>query len=100
VLNMVATIDGRVALGGRAGPIGNEADRQLFDHMRTLTDAVMVGARTATIEGYHRLVSSPVRREQRRARGLSPDPLAVLVSARLTIPASLPCSRTPTLTSS
>lgn len=69
VLNMVTTLDGRVALGGRAGPIGNEADRELFDRLRTVTDAVMVGARTATVEGYHRLVSNPIRREQREARG-------------------------------
>lgn len=95
VLNMVATVDGRVALGGRAGPIGNEADHELFDSMRTLTDAVMVGARTATVEGYRRLVSNPVRRQQRLARDLSPDPLAVLVSARLSVPASLPLLQDP-----
>jgi riboflavin-specific deaminase-like protein len=90
VLNMVATVDGRVSLGGRAGPIGNEADSELFDRMRTLTDAVMVGARTATIESYHPLVSNVARREQRQARELSPSPLAVLVSARLSVPPSLP----------
>jgi riboflavin-specific deaminase-like protein len=95
VLNMVTTVDGRVSLGGRAGPIGNDADRQLFDRMRTVTDAVMVGAGTATIEGYHPLLSNPVRRDQRQARGLSPNPLAILISARLSVPPDLPLLQDP-----
>lgn len=95
VLNMVTTVDGRVTLGGRAGPIGNEADDELFDRMRTLTDAVMVGARTATVEGYGPLLTNPLRREQRQARDLSPNPIAVLVSARLSIPTSLPLLQDP-----
>jgi 5-amino-6-(5-phosphoribosylamino)uracil reductase len=95
VLNMVSTVDGSVTLDGRAGPIGNEADSALFDSLRTLTDAVMVGARTATVEGYHALVSDQARREQRQARGLSANPLAVVVSARLTVPASLPLLQDP-----
>jgi riboflavin biosynthesis pyrimidine reductase len=95
VLNMVTTVDGRVALGGRAGPIGNEADRDLFDSMRMLTDAVMVGASTAAVENYHRLVGDPVRRHYREDRGLAPDPLAVLVSARLSVPATLPLLQDP-----
>jgi 5-amino-6-(5-phosphoribosylamino)uracil reductase len=95
VLNMLTTVDGRVTLDGRAGPIGNDADRELFDRMRTLTDAVMVGANTATVEGYHRLVSNPLRRKERADRGLSPDPLAVLVSARLSVPATLPLLQDP-----
>lgn len=95
VLNMVTTVDGRVSLDGRAGPIGNEADSQLFDRLRTVTDAVMVGARTATVEGYHPLVSNPLRRQQREARGLTPSPLAILVSARLSVPPSLPLLQDP-----
>ena len=95
VLNMVTTVDGRVTLGGRAGSIGNQADDELFDRMRTLTDAVMVGARTATVERYGPLLADPLRREQRQARGLTPNPLAVLVSARLTVPASLPLLQDP-----
>lgn len=95
VVNMVSTVDGRVTLDGRAGPIGNEADAALFDSLRTLTDAVMVGARTATLEGYHRLLADPARRTQRQARGLKADPVAVLISARLTVPASLPLLQDP-----
>lgn len=90
VLNMVATADGHATVDGRAGPIGNEADRELFHHLRTQADAVMIGARTVTVERYGRLVRDPALRDKRREEGLSPDPLAVVVSGRLDLPADLP----------
>lgn len=89
-VNMVATADGRATVDGRAGPIGNEADRELFHHLRTQADAVMAGARTVTVERYGRLVRDPVLRDKRRAEGLAPDPLAVVVSGRLDVPADVP----------
>ncbi|MDQ3937007.1 MAG: dihydrofolate reductase family protein, partial [Actinomycetota bacterium] len=54
-LNMVATADGRITIGGRSGPIGNEADRALFHELRAQADAVMVGAGTARNERYGRI---------------------------------------------
>ncbi len=90
VLNMVATLDGRVAIDGRSGPIGDEADRELFHALRTQADAVMVGAGTMRTERYGRIVRRPELREQRVEQGLEADPLAVVVSARLRLPADLP----------
>ena len=90
VVNVVATADGQATVGGRAGPIGNAADRELFHHLRTQADAVMVGARTVAVERYGRLVRDPDLREKRRAEGRSPDPLAVVVSGRLEVPADVP----------
>lgn len=90
VVNMVATADGRATVDGRAGPIGNEADRQLFHHLRTQVDAVMAGARTVTIEQYGRLVRDPALRDKRREEGLAGDPLAVIVSGRLDLPVDAP----------
>jgi riboflavin-specific deaminase-like protein len=89
-LNMVATADGRITIGGRSGPIGNEEDRALFHELRAQADAVMVGAGTARNEGYGRIVRDPDRRERRRQAGLDPDPLAVLVTARLALDGELP----------
>ena len=94
-LNMVATADGRITIGGRSGPIGNDADRALFHELRAQVDAVMVGAGTARNERYGRLVRDPGRRERRRAAGLDPDPLAVVVSARLALDADLPLFQDP-----
>jgi riboflavin biosynthesis pyrimidine reductase len=51
--NMVSTIDG-AATGesGRSGSINNAVDKRVFDVLRELADAVLVGAGTARIEGY------------------------------------------------
>ena len=90
VLNMVATLDGRITIGGRSGPIGGEADRELFHGLRTQADAVMVGGGTIRTERYGRIVRKPERREVRVAEGLEADPLAIVVSARLELPEDLP----------
>jgi riboflavin-specific deaminase-like protein len=94
-LNMVATADGRITIGGRSGPIGNEADRELFHELRAQVDAVMVGAGTVRTERYGRLVRDPDRRARREAAGLEPDPLAVIVSARLALDADIPLLQDP-----
>jgi riboflavin-specific deaminase-like protein len=94
-LNMVATADGRITIGGRSGPIGNEADRALFHELRAQVDAVMVGAGTVRTERYGRIVRDPDRRARRQAAGLEPDPLAVIVSARLALDADIPLLQDP-----
>src|SRR5689334_318920 len=62
-LNMVATADGKATIDGRSGPIGNEADRELFHELRAQTDAVMAGASTVRTERYGRIVRDESRRE-------------------------------------
>ena len=51
--NMVATVDG-AATGpdGKTGTINNAADKRVFDLLRDLADAIVVGAGTARAEGY------------------------------------------------
>lgn len=95
VLNMVTTADGRATIAGRSGPIGNAADQDLFHALRTQVDAVMVGAGTLRAENYGRLVRKPQRRDARVRAGLEPDPLAVVVSGRLDLPAELPLFHEP-----
>src|SRR6202140_2868826 len=88
---MVSTVDGRATIGGRSGPIGGGADRELFHALRTVVDAVMVGAGTARAERYRRLVREDSARALRRARGLRAEPLACIVSGRLALdPKDLP----------
>jgi riboflavin biosynthesis pyrimidine reductase len=52
-VNMIGTVDG-AATGpdGRSGGINNAADKRVFDSLRRLCDAVVVGAGTARDEGY------------------------------------------------
>ena len=94
-VNMVHTCDGRAAVHGRTGPISSLADRQLFHALRTRVDAVMVGAGTLRVERYGRLVPDAARREQRRRAGLESDPLAIVVSGSLELPADLPLLQDP-----
>lgn len=94
VINMVATLDGRATIDGRAGPIGNDADRQLFHHLRTRGDAVMAGAGTVRVERYARLVHDELRPLRERF-GTRPDPLGVVVSRSLRLPADLPLLNEP-----
>ena len=90
MLNMVSTLDGRVALGGRSGRLGNRADRELFHGLRGAVDAVMVGAGTLRAERYGRIIPEEARRRARRERGLSEEPLACIVSAGLSLPVEIP----------
>ena len=90
VLNMVATADGAATVAHRTAPISSPADRQLFNELRAHVDAVLIGAGTVRTERYGRLVRDPQRRERRVARGLAPDPLAIIVSRRLFLTSDLP----------
>lgn len=90
ILNMVSTADGRATLAGVSGAIGDTADKQLFHGLRTVVDAVMAGAGTMRAEGYRRLVRDEAGRAARRARGLTEEPLACVVSGRLALDERVP----------
>ena len=88
IMNMVSTVDGKAALGGTAAGIGSRTDARLMRQVRAAVDAVMHGAGTLRSELVDPRVD-PVRSRERVARGLSPQPLAVAVSASLDLdPAS------------
>ena len=89
-LNMVSSLDGRATLEGRTRKLSTEADRRYFHALRAGMDAVMVGAGTLRAERYARMAKSAEVRERRAAAGREPDPLAVVVSASLSLPADLP----------
>jgi riboflavin-specific deaminase-like protein len=88
--NMIGTADGKAAIGGRAGPLGNEADRVLFMQLRTVPDAILVGSGTLRAERYGRLVRDPALRERRSQRGLEPEPLGVVVTRSGRLPFDIP----------
>jgi riboflavin-specific deaminase-like protein len=95
MLNMASTLDGRATIAGRSGPIGNRADRELFHALRAGVDAVMAGAGTVRVERYGRIIRNETTRERRRERGLDEEPLACIVSARLSLPDDLPLLNEP-----
>lgn len=95
VLNMVASLDGKATVQGRTRGLGGEADRQLFHHLRTQADAIMVGAGTVRAERYGRAMKSEELRAKREEEGLDPDPLMVIVSGRLNLPPDIPLFQDP-----
>jgi riboflavin-specific deaminase-like protein len=94
-LNMVSTLDGKATIEWRTRGLSTELDRRLFHQLRTQVDAVMVGAGTVRVERYGRIVKTDELRDRRVREGLNPDALAVIVSARLDLPADLPLLQEP-----
>jgi riboflavin-specific deaminase-like protein len=105
-LNTVCSVDGRAAIDGRSRGLSGPADREVFHHLRSQADAVMVGAGTAREERYRPLVRDTRLAALRRSDpGVATNPAAVIVSDRLDLPADLPlladaASRVLVLTSS
>jgi riboflavin-specific deaminase-like protein len=95
VLNMVSSLDGKATIEWRTKGLSTDLDRELFHQLRTQADAVMVGAGTVRVERYGRMAKSDALREARQREGLARDPLAVVISARLDLPADLPLLNEP-----
>jgi riboflavin biosynthesis pyrimidine reductase len=81
--NMVSSVDGAATVDGKAGGLSGTTDQQLFALLRGLSDAVVVGAGTARIEGYRALSAKDVYAAPRAALSQRLAPVLVVVSARL-----------------
>lgn len=90
VLNMVSTVDGRATLDGRSGGLGSRADRELFHALRACVDGVLAGAGTIRAERYGPMIRDDAVRRRRVERGMSEEPLACIVSGRLSLPPDTP----------
>lgn len=77
IVNMISTLDGKVALGGKTAGIGSAADRTLMRTLRSRADAVMVGANTLRAERLSLGLDDPTR---------VPHPLAVVLTASGDVP--------------
>ncbi len=95
LLNMVETADGRATLSGRSGPVSGAADRELFHALRASCDGVIVGAGTVRAERYGRMLRDASLRALRESRGMTPEPLACIVSGRLVLGDDIPLLREP-----
>lgn len=79
----VSSADGAAALDGRAGGLGNAADRRIFSLQRALGDVVLVGAGTVRVEGYEPIRS---KSEWAHVRGdRPPTPPIAVVSGDLSL---------------
>jgi riboflavin biosynthesis pyrimidine reductase len=75
--NMIASVDGAIALDGRSGGLSGAADRLMFWVLRSLADVVLVGAGTVRAEQYGQVRPSDMWQGLRAGRPATP-PIAVL----------------------
>lgn len=96
---MVTTLDGAAAgPDGLSGSISSAVDGDVFDAVRRLADAVLVGAGTLRAEEYGPMVANEADAERRRAAGQAPAPRLAVVSGSLGLPWELPVWSGSTLT--
>jgi riboflavin-specific deaminase-like protein len=90
LVNFVESADGRAAVHGRSGALGDDGDRAMFHGLREQVDAVLAGTRTLRTENYGRILGKPERRDRRRAAGRSAEPLMCIVSRSGNLPTDIP----------
>jgi len=82
-LGMIASVDGSGVVDGGSTALGGSPDRAAFRALRTVADAILVGASTVRAEGY-RAVSLPGEAVRwRRDRAMDDNPRVVIVSNSL-----------------
>jgi riboflavin-specific deaminase-like protein len=95
IANFVETADGRATFAGRSQALGDDGDKAMFHALREQVDAVFAGTRTLSAENYGRILGNPERRARREERGLSPEPLACVVTRSGKIPVEIPLFNEP-----
>jgi riboflavin-specific deaminase-like protein len=82
-VNFVSSIDGAATVKGKSGGLGGDADRRVFDLLRTLCDVVVVASGTVKAEGYGAMLLDEPSVAARVAAGLGPQPTFAIVSGSL-----------------
>jgi riboflavin biosynthesis pyrimidine reductase len=82
-VNFIASADGAVTVDGLSGGLHGPGDKEIFDTLRMVCDALIVAAGTVKAENYDALRLTPEARAWRTAHGLPEVPLMVIVSGSL-----------------
>ena len=82
---MISSLDGKVAVSGKAGSLGGPVDRTVMRNLRAGADAVMIGAGTLRAEKLTLAVPED-RTRARESRGLKPQPLGVVATVSGDVP--------------
>jgi 2,5-diamino-6-(ribosylamino)-4(3H)-pyrimidinone 5'-phosphate reductase len=81
-INVAMTADGKIDTFERQGAaISSPGDKERVDRLRAEADAVMVGGNTLLTENPKLTVKSAQLRDEREARGLSPNPVKVGIAS-------------------
>jgi 5-amino-6-(5-phosphoribosylamino)uracil reductase len=84
-VNFVSSADGAATASGRSQGLSSPADKKIFALGRDLADVVLVGAGTATVEGYRGVKRTEVRAERRARLGLADLPPIAVITGRCSI---------------
>jgi riboflavin biosynthesis pyrimidine reductase len=90
IVNFVCTVDGRATIQGRSGLLGDDGDHAIFHGLRERADAVLAGTTTLATERYGRILGKAERRTRRVERGMSPEPLACVITRSGELPSEIP----------
>lgn len=90
MINMIASADGAVAVGGTSEALGNPADQAVFSAVRASADWIVVAAGTARVERYDRPRPGSRARRARIAAARAERPGLAVVSASLRFDLDLP----------
>lgn len=89
-MNFVSSVDGAATAGGLSAALSSAADKRVFDILRRLCDAVLVGAGTVRAEGYGAMRLDEASVQWRRANGLADQPVFAIVSGTLNLDPGAP----------
>lgn len=82
-VNFIASADGALTVEGLSAGLQGPGDKEIFDTLRMVCDALIVAAGTVRAERYDALRLTPTARAWRVAAGLPEFPLMVVVSRSL-----------------
>jgi riboflavin biosynthesis pyrimidine reductase len=88
--NMVSSVDGRAAVGGRVGSLTGPADQALLVALRGWCDVLLVGAGTIRAEGYGVIDLPPDVVAIRARRGQEPHPVVAILTGTHDLDPALP----------
>jgi 5-amino-6-(5-phosphoribosylamino)uracil reductase len=88
-VNMVTSVDGAVSVGGVSGGLQVPGDGEVFGALRSMADAVLVGAGTVRAENYGPVQVRDEYRNDRAGRHQTPVPRLVVVTNRGDLPGDL-----------
>lgn len=84
-MDFVASLDGAIAVDGRSAGLGSPGDKRVFRVLRALADVVLVGAGTATAEGYRPVQADSAVGRLRGSLGRPADLPIAVVSRRASL---------------
>jgi riboflavin biosynthesis pyrimidine reductase len=83
--NFIASLDGAITVDGLSGGLHGPGDKEIFQSLRMVCDALIVASGTVVAENYDALRLTQPAREWRLDQGLPEFPLMVIVSGSLNL---------------